>query len=81
MVADWCEQHAGTADVRKLWLFDNRLGDEGAAAVARILRHHPAMMEVKGRGRLRLGVASPMCWCLHATSIFFCCRSTSATTC
>ena len=41
MVADWCCEHADAADVRKLWLFDNRLGDEGAAAVARILQAHP----------------------------------------
>jgi PIN domain len=39
MLADWAEQHAqrGTAIIRKLWLFGNRLCDDGAAAVARIV--------------------------------------------
>lgn len=47
MLAEWCCQEAcGTASVRKLWLFDNRLGDEGAVQVARILEKHPGMVEV-----------------------------------
>ncbi|KAL4443702.1 hypothetical protein ABPG75_011439 [Micractinium tetrahymenae] len=46
MLADWCCQHRGSADVLKLWLFDNRLADGGAEAVARILAAHPRMQEV-----------------------------------
>ncbi|PRW56620.1 Serine threonine- kinase CTR1 isoform B [Chlorella sorokiniana] len=46
MVAGWCCEHADVVDVKKLWLFDNRLGDEGAAAVARILQAHPGMLEI-----------------------------------
>lgn len=46
MAADFCEEHAASVAIKQLWLFDNRLGDEGAAAVARILRAHPAMLEV-----------------------------------
>ncbi|KAL4532656.1 hypothetical protein Ndes2526A_g08141 [Nannochloris sp. 'desiccata'] len=39
MLADWVEKHfnRNTAVIRKLWLFGNKLCDDGAAAVARIL--------------------------------------------
>lgn len=39
MLADWTEKHynSKTAIIKKLWLFGNRLCDDGAAAVARIL--------------------------------------------
>ena len=37
MVADWCREHAALVSVRKLWLFDNRIGDAGAAALAHLL--------------------------------------------
>lgn len=39
MMAEWAEAAAqqGTAVIRKLWLFGNRLGDEGAVAVAKLL--------------------------------------------
>lgn len=56
MVADWCTAQAHVVLVRKLWLFDNRLGDEGAAAVAAML--HGRVLEVQFRnflGRLGLG--------------------------
>jgi hypothetical protein len=46
MVADWACEQSGAADIRKLWLFDNRLADAGAAAVAQILAAHPGMQEV-----------------------------------
>ena len=45
MVAGWCAAHAHVVLVRKLWLFDNRLGDEGAAAVAAML--HDRVLEVR----------------------------------
>lgn len=71
MLADWCCEQAGSVEVKKLWLFDNRLGDEGAAAVARILESHPGMLEVNaglGRGLrggclmlgLLLGLLAPL---------------------
>ena len=49
MLADWHAQQAQQGAgrlvvVRKLWLFDNQLGDEGARQVARML--HPGMLEV-----------------------------------
>ena len=37
MVADWCRTHAALVSVRKLWLFDNRIGDAGAAALAHLM--------------------------------------------
>jgi len=39
MLADWTEKHfnSKTALIKKLWLFGNRLCNDGAAAVARIL--------------------------------------------
>lgn len=43
--------------LRKLWLFDNELGDEGARQVARLL--HPGMMEVRGRAQPNLGDPLP----------------------
>lgn len=46
MLADWCCRQRGAVDVLKLWLFDNRLTDAGAEAVARILAAHPGMQEV-----------------------------------
>ena len=46
MVADWACEQSGAADIRKLWLFDNRLADAGAVAVAQILAAHPGMQEV-----------------------------------
>ena len=54
MLADWCCRQRGAADVRKLWLFDNRLTDGGAEAVARILAAHPGMQEVGRAGGLVL---------------------------
>ena len=45
MVAEWCTSQAHVVLVRKLWLFDNRLGDEGAAAVAAML--HGRVLEVQ----------------------------------
>lgn len=44
-VANWATDaaRAGTATVRKLWLFANRIADDGAAAVARML--HPGLLE------------------------------------
>ncbi|KAG2436329.1 hypothetical protein HXX76_006638 [Chlamydomonas incerta] len=46
MVADWYEERASSLLVpAKLWLFDNRIGDAGAAAVARSLLH-PALQEL-----------------------------------
>ena len=37
MVAAWCRDRAVLVAVRKLWLFDNRLGDAGAAALAGLM--------------------------------------------
>ena len=37
MVAEWCRDHAALVSVRKLWLFDNRIGDAGAAALAHLM--------------------------------------------
>lgn len=37
LLAAWVANHADLVAVRKLWLFDNRLGDEGAAALAPLL--------------------------------------------
>lgn len=45
MVAAWAAASRAAVTVRKLWLFDNRLGDEGAAAVAGML--HVDMLEVQ----------------------------------
>eukprot|EP00198_Chlamydomonas_reinhardtii_P010400 XP_001699737.1 predicted protein [Chlamydomonas reinhardtii] len=46
MVADWFQERAASLLVpAKLWLFDNRIGDVGAAAVARALLH-PALQEL-----------------------------------
>ena len=61
MVADWAFEQSGTVDIRKLWLFDNRLADAGAAAVARILAAHPGMQEVGMRAAALLP-ASVAAW-------------------
>lgn len=37
LLAAWVAANAALVTVRKLWLFDNRLGDEGAAALAPLL--------------------------------------------
>lgn len=37
LLAAWVAANAALVTVRKLWLYDNRLGDEGAAALAPIL--------------------------------------------
>ncbi|KAI3428192.1 hypothetical protein D9Q98_006572 [Chlorella vulgaris] len=48
MLADWCcgPEARAIAAIRALWLFEGRLGDEGAVQVARILAAHPGMAEV-----------------------------------
>ena len=47
MVAEWCRAHAALVAVRKLWLFDNRVGDAGAAALAGLMSTD--MLEVTTR--------------------------------
>ncbi len=39
ILADWAEEHfqSNTAIIKKIWLFGNRISDDGAAAVARII--------------------------------------------
>ena len=37
MVAAWCRAHAALVAVRKLWLYDNRVGDAGASALADLM--------------------------------------------
>ena len=37
MVTEWCREHVALVSVRKLWLFDNRIGDAGAAALASLM--------------------------------------------
>ncbi|GIL67142.1 hypothetical protein Vafri_20587, partial [Volvox africanus] len=46
MLAAWYEERAASLiEFSKLWLFDNRIGDRGAAAVARALLH-PGVLEL-----------------------------------
>ncbi|GIM02389.1 hypothetical protein Vretimale_7262 [Volvox reticuliferus] len=46
MLAAWYEERAASLiEMSKLWLFDNRVGDRGAAAVARALLH-PGLLEL-----------------------------------
>lgn len=47
MLAVWAEQHSssGLLHVQKLWLFDNRLGDSGAVALAPLF--HIGLLEVR----------------------------------
>jgi hypothetical protein len=52
MLAEWCRARRELVAPRKLWLFDNRLGDGGAAAVAAMLRAHPGIQEVPHFGLL-----------------------------
>ena len=44
MLAAWAQGSQQTVRVRKLWLFENQLGDDGAQCVALML--HPGMLEV-----------------------------------
>ena len=61
MLADWHAQQTqqgggGLVIVRKLWLFDNQLGDDGARQVARML--HPGMLEVSHQmSRAMVGIS------------------------
>jgi hypothetical protein len=59
MLADWCcgPEARAIAGIRALWLFEGRLGDEGAVQVARILAAHPGMAEVWCRWAAVAGTA------------------------
>jgi hypothetical protein len=47
MFASWAEEHSasGLLHVRKLWMFDNKLGDSGAVALAGLFRR--GLLEVQ----------------------------------
>lgn len=74
MLATWVAAHGQLLNVRKLWLFDNRLGDAGAAAVAPLL--HSRMLEVRppaaqaqasGLTRFLGGSLNHQLWKIHAS--------------
>ncbi len=67
MVVAWCRDRAALVAVRKLWLFDNRLGDAGAAALADLMTAD--MLEVTGivvQGKMYImltsGTAAHVLW-------------------